>query len=366
MDADADRGEPPQPHPSQATVFVIRNGAYEPQYFMPIAPNPNTFALDGRDDPNPAFLRPNPPELKQTSLVKNPVNVHKASISVEGDSLTQHVLTFNFDSAERCEISIRFLQQEEHTELDEDDFATQFNLVDQANNPGPKNPIAPQRFRRGMDQRYRSEPFNLTLWPESRLVFSKDRPRDIPIVIEINMREKESAKENARKRRSCIQFTYVSVTPSSQNPKDAGSGAATCPFQAEVFGQKFQYGKKIYTLHEVFGRETKLAEAEVGDTNECVICMCEARDTAVLPCRHLCFCNYCAGIVRIQCDRCPICRAKVSCLLQFRRKTKEPVLPAIAAAQAIQTANEIRRNSAAADTAPDQSEDAPQNDQHDP
>ena len=41
--------------------------------------------------------------------------------------------------------------------------------------------------------------------------------------------------------------------------------------------------------------------------------------TLVLPCRHMCFCSYCAGIVRLQCDKCPVCRQKVQSLLQFQQ-----------------------------------------------
>jgi len=52
--------------------------------------------------------------------------------------------------------------------------------------------------------------------------------------------------------------------------------------------------------------------------SECVICMCEPRDTLILPCRHLCLCNGCADNLRYQANNCPICRAKFYALLQVR------------------------------------------------
>ena len=52
--------------------------------------------------------------------------------------------------------------------------------------------------------------------------------------------------------------------------------------------------------------------------SECVICMCESRDTLILPCRHLCLCNGCADNLRYQANNCPICRAKFYALLQVR------------------------------------------------
>jgi Zinc finger, C3HC4 type (RING finger) len=60
-------------------------------------------------------------------------------------------------------------------------------------------------------------------------------------------------------------------------------------------------------------------EDEIEDNgSECVICMCETRDTLILPCRHLCLCNSCADNLRYQANNCPICRAKFSALLQIR------------------------------------------------
>lgn len=52
--------------------------------------------------------------------------------------------------------------------------------------------------------------------------------------------------------------------------------------------------------------------------SECVICICEPRDTLILPCRHLCLCNSCADSLRYQANNCPICRAPFRALLQIR------------------------------------------------
>ena len=43
----------------------------------------------------------------------------------------------------------------------------------------------------------------------------------------------------------------------------------------------------------------------------CVICMSAPKDTAVLPCRHMCLCPSCAREV----DKCPICRGPVDSTL---------------------------------------------------
>jgi len=33
---------------------------------------------------------------------------------------------------------------------------------------------------------------------------------------------------------------------------------------------------------------------------DCVVCMCDLRDTIILPCRHLCLCFACAESLRYQ------------------------------------------------------------------
>lgn len=64
-------------------------------------------------------------------------------------------------------------------------------------------------------------------------------------------------------------------------------------------------------------------ETEDGGS-ECVICMCDVRDTLILPCRHLCLCNSCADSLRYQANNCPICRAPFRALLQIRALQRRP------------------------------------------
>lgn len=62
--------------------------------------------------------------------------------------------------------------------------------------------------------------------------------------------------------------------------------------------------------------------------SECVICMCDTRDTLILPCRHLCLCNSCADSLRYQANNCPICRAPFRALLQIRAVQRSSIVPA--------------------------------------
>lgn len=51
-------------------------------------------------------------------------------------------------------------------------------------------------------------------------------------------------------------------------------------------------------------------EENSDNSNECVVCLSDLRDTLILPCRHLCLCNSCADTLRYQASSCPICRLR--------------------------------------------------------
>lgn len=92
--------------------------------------------------------------------------------------------------------------------------------------------------------------------------------------------------------------------------------------------QKIFVDGLCYLLQEIYGIENKnINKASADDDtedngSECVICMCDTRDTLILPCRHLCLCNSCADSLRYQANNCPICRAPFRALLQIRAVQK--------------------------------------------
>ena len=63
---------------------------------------------------------------------------------------------------------------------------------------------------------------------------------------------------------------------------------------------------KLSILMDIFGMEGETEE------NICIICLCERKNTMILPCRHMCLCNYCADHLTHQRNKiCPICRVNV-------------------------------------------------------
>ncbi|KAF2575996.1 hypothetical protein F2Q70_00005854 [Brassica cretica] len=64
-----------------------------------------------------------------------------------------------------------------------------------------------------------------------------------------------------------------------------------------------------------------LRQGEDSGDKECVICLTEPKDTAVMPCRHLCLCSDCAKELRFQSNKCPICRQPIDELLMIKVET---------------------------------------------
>ena len=55
------------------------------------------------------------------------------------------------------------------------------------------------------------------------------------------------------------------------------------------------------------------------DDTLCVICITLEKDTAVLPCRHMCLCKGCAQELMRHTPKCPVCRGPISQLLHMAK-----------------------------------------------
>jgi len=111
------------------------------------------------------------------------------------------------------------------------------------------------------------------------------------------------------------QTTYVELRTSSSSE-----------WTAHVLKQKIWVQGSSYELQEIYGIDSCANGAPLtgtladDDGKECVICLCEPRDTTVLPCRHLCMCADCAQRLRSQPSGnvCPICRNPCESLLEIK------------------------------------------------
>jgi Zinc finger, C3HC4 type (RING finger) len=126
------------------------------------------------------------------------------------------------------------------------------------------------------------------------------------------------------------------IEEGGDNPESRQSHSTICVVDHHTDGsyclralkQKIFVDGLCYLLQEIYGIENKNINKCIPDEDtedngcECVICMCDVRDTLILPCRHLCLCNSCADSLRYQANNCPICRAPFRALIQIRAVQK--------------------------------------------
>lgn len=319
-------------------------------------------------------LRPmQQPSLRQTQVFKNPLHVRAKSVQLsctqsnEEEESEQWQLSFIFDALVPCEVLVHVgrcgvevrqslhpgdnnadvvvsetgcgeyrwvsspaqfregLNQEFRGSIELGDFAT-------AEVPEPTlDPIA-----EGMRPRIRSQGFCIELKavkarrslrvdnspsrPRSRSqsIGSLEGPQRRPSQEETSLSGREDGSLGLAAewttgrfvRRDCHQVSMEI----SENPGEV--------VEAKIFSQSVKLPENsmapCYSMFEVYGADP----SEGGIGAECAICMSERRDTAVLPCRHMCLCSGCAETMRTQIQyhsyRCPICRERVSSLLQKR------------------------------------------------
>uniref|UniRef100_A0A8C3HCD6 E3 ubiquitin-protein ligase n=1 Tax=Chrysemys picta bellii TaxID=8478 RepID=A0A8C3HCD6_CHRPI len=172
-------------------------------------------------------------------------------------------------------------------------------------------------YKRGVSQQFSLPSFKIDFsdWKDDELNFDLDRGV-FPVVIQAVVDEGD---------------VVVEVTGHAHVLLAAFEKHVDGSFSVKPLKQKQIVDRVSYLLQEIYGienknnQETKPSDDENSDnSNECVVCLSDLRDTLILPCRHLCLCNSCADTLRYQANNCPICRLPFRALLQIRAVRKKP------------------------------------------
>ncbi|RWR94741.1 putative E3 ubiquitin-protein ligase LUL4 [Cinnamomum micranthum f. kanehirae] len=244
-------------------------------------------------------------EHQKATTVKNDVNLHKETIRLEVDEQNPdtHLVTFTFDALVDGSITIFYFAKEG----DSCNFSPQYS-----------DSYMPVRvpFQKGLCQKFHQPPgtgIDLGFFVLEDL--SKPMSDDVfPLVI--------SAEACPPSLPTNEQLGQPLPTANAQITEAVIERRNDYTFQVKVIKQILWVNGVRYELRELFGIENS-AEAEFDDSGpgkECVICMSEPKDTAVLPCRHMCMCSECAKVLRFQTNRCPICRQPVEKLIEINIK----------------------------------------------
>ncbi|XP_058762086.1 probable E3 ubiquitin-protein ligase LUL4 [Vicia villosa] len=265
--------------------------------------------------PLPSSSTPPPYVDHQTAKkIRNHVNVHKDTLRLEVDEHNpdHHLVSFVFDAVYDGSITVSYFAKEE----DKCRFVPLF--------PDAFVPVKVP-FGKGVGQKF-AQPsgtgIDLGFFELDDL--SKPSPGEdvFPLVIcaETCL---ETPSENETPKNS--DDSTLNASPHMQITQ-AVLEKCNDAFQIKVVKQILWIDGVRYELRELYGIGN--SEAAGFDDNdpgkECVICMTEPKDTAVLPCRHMCMCSDCAKALRLQSNKCPICRQPIEELIEIKVKSGDP------------------------------------------
>ncbi|CAA7399992.1 unnamed protein product [Spirodela intermedia] len=283
---------------SNYQYYAVNQG---PVWWPPQAPMPYPASSSSLMVPQ----QPPPPivEHQQAITIKNNINLHKDTILLQRDEQNPDhwLVSFTFDALLDGSITIYYFAKE----------GEKCNILPM--DPDIYTPVT-ENFQKGIGQKFcQSSGHGIDLGFFELDALSKPSQEDVfPLVV--------SAK------------TWAEATPTTdeQHQSPAHSGAQITQaviektnddkLKVKVIKQILWVDGERYELREIFG----LASSANDDTNgddlgkECVICMSEPRDTAVMPCRHMCMCRECAKTFRLHSSKCPICRQPVQELMEIK------------------------------------------------
>jgi hypothetical protein len=317
--------------------------------------NPYYLMFGGSPLSNSAFLDPailflqhrhfqqrssTPPEVRPTVSLKNDLNVLKRSLKLvpvqqqhSSDTTTtttvssstytdigllpssRYTIQFEFDTNVACDILIHVVG------LERKDPNYHFMKI----KSGKYNTIPCFRFGEGIGQTFEMSSeycIDFSEIPDEELKYDENIDTfRYPIVIEmrsmldtIGLSELDQLELRSRLK---YQFTYATIYQNSD-----GS------YGIKAIRQKIQVDGIVYELAEIYGvdgMDSPIGDdlnANSGDDSLCVICMGEQADTSLIPCRHMCLCFECSKSLRIQTNKCPICRAKILSIIQIPRNSE--------------------------------------------
>ncbi|KAG6448689.1 hypothetical protein O3G_MSEX005649 [Manduca sexta] len=217
---------------------------------------------------------------------------------------TYYNIEFTFDCDARCAITIFYFCTEEVTPTGVVYYPRDAAMTSQT-----------YHYKKGANQQFCqiAHVFDPSKYPEEDLLYNADR-EIIPIAIYCVVDEGQEAE---------IRQSHTTIAVVEKHSDGT--------YVLKALKQKLFVDGLCYLLQEIYGIENKnldtkpSSDEETEDGgSECVICMCDMRDTLILPCRHLCLCNSCADSLRYQANNCPICRAPFRALLQIRALQRLP------------------------------------------
>lgn len=282
-----------------------------PQPPPPLGPRPSTLSYDlplsARRDLRPVEY--NPP-VQQRSTVRNALTLNRNTVTLVETQLPYvFLIEFEFSAEVKGNVTIYYSATEL---LTRDQRGRVQRVAFQTNGRTPGRTA----FGGGNRQRYRQnidKGLDVSSYVTNELTYREGAP--IPLVIRL---QAEYDDHQITDRVLC-QITYVEI--------HLENGIYT----PNVILQQVLVNGALYRMQDMYGisgaAETT-APQEIDVTRECVICLTEDSNTAVLPCNHLCLCDECARRLGTETDyhrrKCPVCRTQLRSFLRIISSGNEP------------------------------------------
>ncbi|KAF3454436.1 hypothetical protein FNV43_RR04883 [Rhamnella rubrinervis] len=291
-------------YPADLSLFPSNSCSHTPVPMVVLA-NPRNGSTAVHSLMRPSQSRP---PYVTAEKINNDVIVHKDSIKLNMDTndLGSFLVSFTFDAlVDGCITILYFAKEEEN--------CTFTPLYAECCMPG-RFP-----FQKGLSQKFfqpSGTGIDLGFFAIDELSSFNPEEGIFPLVIRAE---------------TCLAPLSVSVDAESIQPLSSMPAHAQVTqavleknnqgqFEARVIEQILWVDGVSYELLELYGIGNS-GEADVDGSEpgkECVICMAEQKDTAVLPCRHVCMCRHCSEELRIQSNKCPICRQRIEELVVIK------------------------------------------------
>ncbi|KAF5736823.1 E3 ubiquitin-protein ligase LUL4 [Tripterygium wilfordii] len=304
---------PPPVHPyynsySYGNHSIPRYNHHHYHYHQPYNFNyapPQTNGWPAVRAPAASVQSPLPPyvEHQNAKKIRNDVNVHKDTLRVEIDEQNpdQYLVSFVFDALFDGSITILYFAKEES----DCRFVPLF--------PEAYMPVKIP-FRKGLGQRF-CQPsgtgIDLGFFELDDLRKPSAEEDIFPLVVSAETCSSTNSIDEPEHEKIPVHMQITQAVLEKNNDD---------LFQVKVIRQILWIDGVRYELREIFGIASSSAE-EFNDSDtgkECVICMTDPKDTAVLPCRHMCMCSECAKALRLQSNKCPICRQPIEELIEIK------------------------------------------------
>lgn len=277
---------------------------------------PDSAIFGAARDVRPIEYRP---PVQQTEIVPNVVSLKKSSLRLVRSAADPfiYLLHFEFDASVDGAVTIYYCAKE--VVVRKGSRSKVDTPVVKVSYDGRSRP-AKTKFSAGMSQTYRQKEgkgLDVRQFTTADMTYKKgDKQYPIVIRLEAFYPQDTHIPENMRVR---SQVTFASLT------------IAEGVHEPQIIAQQVLVGGTIYRIQDLYGigsgdvTATKENVQEDGfkvDTgHECVICLTEPCNTAVLPCNHLCLCDDCGRILCTDMDyerrKCPVCRTQLGSLLRI-------------------------------------------------